>query len=52
MGNNDLDQKKVTAMYGEIRLVEAENLRTGKKDREGMIKEIIRIIQKNLKGKC
>lgn len=49
MGNNELEQNKVTMMYGEIRLAEAENLRTGKKDRDEMIKEIVRIMQKHLK---
>lgn len=46
MERTEIDEKKRTLMYGEIRLLEAENLKTGKYDDKTMVKQICNIIKK------
>lgn len=41
-----IDEKKRALMYGEIRVLEAENLKTGKYDDKTMVKLISNIIKK------
>lgn len=42
----EIDNQKTLDMFAQIRLLEAENLKTGKYDDNTMVKLIARIIQK------
>jgi len=41
----DIDRSKLGVMFGEIRILEGENLRTGKHDDKIMAQKIAKIIQ-------
>jgi len=49
MEKNDINQEILNEMFLEIRLIEGENLKTGKYDDKTMVKLICNIIQKHAK---
>ena len=51
MAKVEIDDSKRVAMYGEIRALEGENLRTNKRTDKEMVDEIIKIIIKHSKVK-
>nr|WP_297766274.1 hypothetical protein [uncultured Butyrivibrio sp.] len=51
MAKVEIDDSKRIAMYGEIRAMEGENLRTNKRSDKEMVDEIIKIIIKHSKVK-
>ncbi|SCX88167.1 hypothetical protein SAMN02910451_00669 [Butyrivibrio hungatei] len=51
MAKVEIDDSKRIAMYGEIRAMEGENLRTNKRSDKEMVDEIIKIIIKHAKVK-
>lgn len=48
--SREIDNTKLLYMFGDIRSLEAENLRTGKYSDRDMVKLIVKIIQKYAKG--
>lgn len=51
MAKVEIDDSKRVAMYGAIRALESENLRTNKKSDKEMVEEIMKIIIKYSKVK-
>ncbi len=47
---NELNKEALNRMYLRILMEESKNLRTGKLDDPKMVKQIARIIQKEMKG--
>ena len=47
---NELNEEALNRMYLRILMKESKDLRTGKMDDSNMVKQIARIIQKEMKG--
>lgn len=50
MKEKSINNEKMLQMYTDIRLLESENIRTGKLDDKEMVKRIINIINKHARG--